>query len=113
MVLGLLDAGEQPVVIDDMSNGVPWAIPQGVPFVRGDSGDYETVARVIATHKVDAVIHFAARLIIPQFYDDPLELWRPFAPDATGRAVEGASHFLVEDAPGEVAADLAGFLTAA
>ncbi len=76
MVLGLLDAGEQPVVIDDMSNGVPWAIPQGVPFVRGDSGDYETVARVIATHKVDAVIHFAARLIIPQFYDDPLEYYR-------------------------------------
>jgi haloacetate dehalogenase len=50
---------------------------------------------------------------LPRFYDDPLELWRPFAPDATGRAVEGASHFLVEDAPGEVAADLAGFLTAA
>ncbi|HET8949907.1 MAG TPA: alpha/beta hydrolase [Solirubrobacteraceae bacterium] len=49
---------------------------------------------------------------LPRFYDDPLELWRTLAPDATGRAVEGASHFLVEDAPGEVAADLAGFLTA-
>jgi haloacetate dehalogenase len=49
---------------------------------------------------------------LPLFYDDPLELWRPYAPAATGRAVEGASHFLVEDAPGEVAADLAGFLAA-
>ena len=49
---------------------------------------------------------------LPRFYADPLELWRPFAPAVTGRAVEGASHFLVEDAPGEVAADLAGFLTA-
>jgi len=75
MVLGLLDAGEEPVVIDDMSNGVPWAIPDGVPFVLGDSGDYETIARVIATHKVDAVIHLAARLITPQFYDDPLEYY--------------------------------------
>lgn len=75
MVLGLLDAGEVPVVIDNMSNGVPWAIPHGVHFVLGDSGDYETVARIIDNHKVDAVIHFAARLITPQFYDDPLEYY--------------------------------------
>jgi len=46
---------------------------------------------------------------LPRFYDDPLELWRPYAPELSGRAVEGASHFLVEDAPGEVADDLAGF----
>jgi haloacetate dehalogenase len=49
---------------------------------------------------------------LPLFYGDPLELWRPYAPGVTGRAVEGASHFLVEDAPGEVAADLAGFFGA-
>jgi UDP-glucose 4-epimerase len=75
MVLGLLDADEVPVVIDNMSNGVPWAIPRGAHFVLGDSGDYETVVRVIDKHKVDAVIHFAARLITPQFYDDPLEYY--------------------------------------
>ena len=46
---------------------------------------------------------------LPRFYDDPLELWRPYAPGVTGRAVEGASHFLVEDAPADVAADLGGF----
>jgi haloacetate dehalogenase len=46
---------------------------------------------------------------LPRFYDDPLELWRPFAPFATGRAIEGASHFLVEDAPDEVASDLVAF----
>ena len=49
---------------------------------------------------------------LPRFYDDPLELWRPYAPELSGRAVEGASHFLVEDAPGEVADDLAGFFAA-
>ena len=49
---------------------------------------------------------------LPLFYEDPLELWRAFAPEATGRGVEGASHFLVEDAPGEVAEDLAGFFAA-
>ena len=43
----------------------------------------------------------------------PLEPWRAFAPDITGRAVEGASHFLVEDAPEEVLADLLAFFTGA
>jgi len=40
IVLGLLDSGKEPIVIDNMSNGVPWAIPQGVRFVQGDIGDY-------------------------------------------------------------------------
>ena len=75
MVRGLLDAGEKPVVIDNMSNGVAWAVPAGVPFVLGDSGDYETVARVIAQHRIDAVIHFAGRLITPHLYNDPLEYY--------------------------------------
>ena len=43
---------------------------------------------------------------LPRFYDDPLELWRALAPDVTGRAVEGASHFVVEDAPAEVTAEI-------
>jgi haloacetate dehalogenase len=46
---------------------------------------------------------------LPRFYADPLEPWRALAPEITGRAVEGASHFLVEDAPEEVGADLAAF----
>jgi haloacetate dehalogenase len=46
---------------------------------------------------------------LPIFYDDPLELWRPCAPDVAGRAVEGAGHFIPEDQPDEVAAELAEF----
>ena len=36
---------------------------------------------------------------LPRFYDDPLELWRVYAPAISGHAVPGASHFLAEDAP--------------
>ncbi len=46
---------------------------------------------------------------LPRFYADPLDLWRPYAPEITGRAVEHASHFLVEDAPGVVAEELLAF----
>jgi haloacetate dehalogenase len=43
---------------------------------------------------------------LPRFYADPLEPWHALAPDVTGRAVEGASHFVVEDAPAEVTAEI-------
>ena len=46
---------------------------------------------------------------LPRFYDDPLDLWRAYAPQITGRAVENASHFLVEDVPRVVAEELIGF----
>jgi haloacetate dehalogenase len=47
---------------------------------------------------------------LPRFYPDPLEPWRAFAPQITGRAVAGASHFLAEDVPEDVTADLTTFL---
>jgi haloacetate dehalogenase len=46
---------------------------------------------------------------LPRFYEDPLELWTPYAPQATGRQIDGATHFFVEDKPTEVAADLTEF----
>ena len=39
MVLGLLDAGEKVVVVDDLSTGFAWAIPEGVELVVADFGD--------------------------------------------------------------------------
>jgi haloacetate dehalogenase len=50
---------------------------------------------------------------LPRFYDDPLEPWRQLAPAISGRAIEGASHFLVEDAPEEVTGELAAFFAPA
>jgi UDP-glucose 4-epimerase len=76
MTLALARAKEPVVVIDNMYNGVPWAIPNGVPFVLGDVGDYETVTRVIREHRVSAIIHFAATLIMPEHYRRPLEYYR-------------------------------------
>ncbi|WP_445149958.1 alpha/beta hydrolase [Baekduia sp. Peel2402] len=49
---------------------------------------------------------------LPRFYRDPLEPWRSYAPDVTGGAIAGASHFLAEDAPGQVAAELLSSLGA-
>jgi haloacetate dehalogenase len=49
---------------------------------------------------------------LPVFYGDVLSVWRPWAPEVIGRAID-ASHFLVEDRPEEVAAELSTFFAAA
>jgi haloacetate dehalogenase len=46
---------------------------------------------------------------LPIFYEDPLEPWRAFAPHATGRAIDGAGHFIPEDEPDAVTAELEAF----
>jgi haloacetate dehalogenase len=54
---------------------------------------------------------WGARGALPLFYGDVLSVWRPWAPSVAGRDVD-ASHFLVEDRPEEVAAELAAFFAA-
>ncbi len=71
-VLALLDAGETPVVLDDLSTGFRWAVPEGVPLVVGDDGDEELLAETIDRHGVDAIIHFAAKIVVPESVADPL-----------------------------------------
>jgi UDP-glucose 4-epimerase len=66
MVLELLDAGEQPVVLDDFSTGFRWAVPAGVPLVVGDFGDEDLVTETIARYDVEEIIHFAAKIVVPE-----------------------------------------------
>ena len=72
MVLGLRDQGEKVVVLDDLSTGFAWAVPEGVELVVGDFGDAEKVADIIAKHEIDAIAHFAAKIVVPESVADPL-----------------------------------------
>ena len=71
MVLGLLDAGESPVVLDNLSTGFDWAVPDGVPLAVGDIGDADLVAHLIAQHEIDAIAHFAAKIVVPESVSIP------------------------------------------
>lgn len=55
---------------------------------------------------------WGTRGALPLLYGDVLAVWRPWAPQISGRGVD-ASHFLVEDQPAEVAAELAAFFAGA
>ena len=47
--------------------------------------------------------------VVGRAYGDPVEVWRPYAPDVRGRGVPGG-HFLPEEAPEETLAALRDFL---
>ncbi len=74
-VLALQDAGLTPVVLDDLSTGHRWLLPDGVPFIAGDVGDQALLGQVMAEHAVDAVMHFAGSIVIPESVADPLKYY--------------------------------------
>src|SRR5262249_51458091 len=76
MVLALLDAGERVVVLDDLSTGFDWALPSNVPLLVGGTGDRSPVGALIADPRIDAVIHFAGPIVVPDSVRDPLGYYR-------------------------------------
>lgn len=75
-VLALRDRGEVVVVLDDLSTGQARLVPADVPLVEGDVGDAALVDRLLRDHGVDAVIHFAGSIIVPESVADPLKYYR-------------------------------------
>jgi UDP-glucose 4-epimerase len=71
-VLALLDRGEKPVILDNLSTGHHCTVPPGVPFFLGDVGDLDLVEQIIRTQKVDAILHFAAKVVVSESVGDPL-----------------------------------------
>jgi UDP-glucose 4-epimerase len=76
MVHKLLDAGERVVVLDNLSTGHRAAIPGSVPLTVGDTGDQRLVGALLREHRVDAIIHFAASIVVPDSVRDPLGYYR-------------------------------------
>ena len=72
MVLALLGAGEDVVVLDNLSTGFRWAIDRRAKLVEGDVGDQELAGRIIREQGIDAVIHFAGSIVVPDSVTDPL-----------------------------------------
>src|SRR3979411_1602918 len=74
-VLAFLDRGEIPIVLDDLSTGNRAAVPSGVPFFAGDVGDTELGLRLVQNHRMDAILHFAAKIVVPESVADPLNYY--------------------------------------
>ena len=74
-VLALLDGGWPVTVIDNLSTGFGWAVPEGAVFAQGDIADGALVARLIAERQIGAIMHFAGSIVVPESVENPLEYY--------------------------------------
>ena len=76
MVYALVAAGERAAVLDNLSTGFDWAVAGSVPLIVGETGDQPLVAKLIREHGVEAIIHFAASIVVPDSVSDPLGYYK-------------------------------------
>ncbi len=72
----------QVTIIDNLSTGHQTTIdtltemaPQRLEFIKIDLAEFEAVERFIATHRFNAVIHFAASIVVPESVTNPLKYY--------------------------------------
>src|SRR3954466_8149903 len=75
-VLALKDGGWPVAVIDDLSNGSRELVPDGVPFYDGSVADSALVTRIFAEHGIQAIMHFAGSIVVPESVEKPLDYYR-------------------------------------
>jgi len=75
VVRQLGEAGERVITLDNLCTGFREAVTHG-ELVVGDTGDRDLVARVLAEHDIDTIMHFAAHTVVPESVADPLKYYR-------------------------------------
>lgn len=75
MVLAALEAGEQVVVLDNLSTGLREAVDPRARFVLGDIGDAALLAQLFERYRFDAVLHFAGATVVPDSVRQPLRYY--------------------------------------
>lgn len=68
-VLG--EHGYSVIVYDNLTKGHDWAVLYG-SLIKGDILDYDSLARVFQLHQIEAVIHMAASISVPESIEQPL-----------------------------------------
>ncbi|MGN3974611.1 UDP-glucose 4-epimerase GalE [Tsuneonella sp. SYSU-LHT278] len=78
-VLALRDAGYRVAVIDDLTTGFRFAVPDDADFYEGDIEDSALLARIFAEQGMGggtgAVMHFAGSIVVPESVEDPLKYY--------------------------------------
>ena len=76
MTYGLRDRGEQVVVLDNLTTGVRDLVSPDAEFVKGTIGEPGVADAVVAAHDIEAVIHFAGSIVVPESVADPTKYYR-------------------------------------
>ena len=71
----LLKQDHSIVVLDNLSTGFQAAVPTQVQFIQGDVRDIDLVTSLLRDEKIEAILHFAAKLIVPESVQHPLDYY--------------------------------------
>src|SRR3954466_8887735 len=72
----LEQAGHTPLILDSLLTGPPAFVGNRI-FYEGDIADRDLLSRVVEEHPdIDATIHMAARIVIPESVAEPYEHYR-------------------------------------
>ncbi|WP_372985420.1 UDP-glucose 4-epimerase GalE [Marinobacter sp.] len=74
VVRQLGEAGHDIVVFDNLSTGYRWAVTAG-ELVVGDLADEAAIDRLFSGHRFEAVLHFAANIVVPESVANPLKYY--------------------------------------
>jgi UDP-glucose 4-epimerase len=74
VVRQLGEAADNVIVLDNLGRGFRQAVTAG-ELVVGDVGDHALVSRLLAEHRVETVMHFAAHTIVPESVAQPLKYY--------------------------------------
>ncbi|SFM52521.1 UDP-glucose 4-epimerase GalE [Marinobacter zhejiangensis] len=67
-------AGHDVVVFDNLSTGYRWAVTCG-ELIVGDLADEDALEAVFQAHQFQAVLHFAANIVVPESVTNPLKYY--------------------------------------
>ncbi len=68
------DAGHEVVILDDFSTGRREFIGSRAVY-EGDFADEALLERVFSDHAIDAVVHCAAKIVVPESVEQPLDYY--------------------------------------
>jgi UDP-glucose 4-epimerase len=72
----LKDHKFSPIILDDLSTGALSNI-KGMPFFKGDIADPALLDAIVAEHgKIEAVVHCAAKIVVPESVDQPINYYQ-------------------------------------
>jgi len=74
VVRQLGEAGENVVVLDDLSTGFRQAVLHG-ELVVGNTGDAACLEKLFRRYRIETVMHFAAHTVVPESVANPLKYY--------------------------------------
>ena len=72
----LINDGFKVVVLDNLYSGHRWAVHERADFIEGNAGDQALLANIFKRYQVDAIIHFAGHIVVPESVEHPLKYYR-------------------------------------